>query len=103
MKAISRDTFKNTSITYGCLTLLVSMIVAYLYFLNMSVVQVVMRTEHTQHQQDLRADIASLEADYIKAQHKISTRIANLQGYNSDSPKIFVSAGQTKLGLVGQY
>lgn len=95
----SRDTIKPSSITLVCVGILVSMIVLYLYFLNMSVVQVVMRTEHTQKQNSLNNEIARLEASYIKSQHIVATRIATLDGYNTTAPKVFVSREQASLVL----
>jgi hypothetical protein len=78
------------------------MIVLYLYFLNVSVVQVVMRTEYTQQQQDLHAEIATLESSYIQAQHEIATQVATLEGYDLDSPKIFISREHAGLALRNQ-
>ena len=54
-------------------------------FLNMSVVQVVMRTDYIQQQNKLNAEIAMLEASYIEAQHTIASRIATLEGYDTDT------------------
>lgn len=98
----SRDTMQYSKATLACLGVLVCTIVLYLYFLNMSVVQVVMRTEHTQTQHALQADIALLEAAYIEAQHTVSARIANLEGYDTDASKIFVSRAQTQLVFNGE-
>lgn len=94
-----RDTIKYSKATLACVCFLVSAVALYLYFLNMSVVQVVMRTEHVQKQRDLNAQIAMLEAQYIEAQHTIAARIASLEGYNVDTAKIFVSRDQTGLVL----
>lgn len=87
----SRDSINSSTITFGCLTLLVMSIILYLYFLNMSVVQVVMRMEHVQTGSKLDAEIAMLEASYIEAQHNISNRIASLDGYDTSAEKVFVS------------
>lgn len=75
------------------------MIVFYLYFLNMSVVQVVVRSEHVQAQRELRGEIAELEARYIEAQHQVAAKIATLEGYDTDTAKIFVSREQSSLVL----
>lgn len=75
------------------------MVVLYLYFLNMSVVQVVMRTEFIQQQHELGAEIATLEAEYIESQHVIASRIATLDGYSQESEKFFVSREQPSLVL----
>ena len=100
--ATRRDTISHSKITLGCVGLLVGMIVLYLYFLNMSVVQVVMRTQYVQEQNSLNAEIATLEAQYIEAQHKIASRIATLQGYDTETPKIFVSREAASLVLRDQ-
>lgn len=81
--------------------LLVSAIIAYLYFLNMSVVQVVMRTEQVQKQRDLGAEIAMLESHYIEAQHTIASRIATLDDFDTETAKIFVSRDQESLVFNG--
>jgi hypothetical protein len=97
----SRETTTYSKATIGCFGLLVMAIVAYLYFLNMSVVQVVMRTEEVQKQRDLNADIAMLESRYMDAQHKVAARIATLEGYDTTVPKIFVSRDEASLVLRG--
>lgn len=97
-----RDIIKQAQITFGCGCLLVLAIFTYLYFLNMSVVQVVMRTEFVQEQRELQAEIAELEASYIEAQHVIAARIATLDGYNTNSQKVFVSRESASLVLRDQ-
>lgn len=69
-------------------------IVAYLYFLNVSVVHVVMRKEAVREQNHLRTEIAMLETQYIQSQHEIAARIATLEGYNRDTAKVFVNRGE---------
>lgn len=98
----SRDTIKNSKATIICVGLLFGMIVLYLYFLNMSVVQVVMRTDFVQQKQELNTEIAQLEAAYIESQHKIAARIATLDGYDTNTPKIFVSRDGASLVLRNQ-
>jgi hypothetical protein len=66
-------------------------IVAYLYFLNMSVVHVVMRKEATQESAQLRAEIAMLETEFIEAKHTIATRVSQLDGFDTEVEKIFVA------------
>lgn len=95
----SRETTTYSRATLACFSLLVAAIVAYLYFLNMSVVQVVMRTEQVQKQRDINADIALLESKYIVAQHAVASRIATLEGYETEMSKIFVSREQAALVL----
>jgi hypothetical protein len=97
-----RETIKHSKITLVCFGLLVSAVVMYLYFLNMSVVQVVLRTEQIQKQNNLHAEIAMLEATYIEAEHTIAARIATLDGYDTDTKKIFVSRDQASFVLGNQ-
>lgn len=95
----SRDKISYSRTTLSCLLLLLSSVVLYLYFLNMSVVQVVLRTEYTQEQRDLKTQIAMLESQYIESQHTIAARISSLQGYETDVAKIFVSRQPASLVL----
>ncbi len=83
---------------FGMLALMIAVVV-YLYFLNLSVVHVVMRKEATQESNQLRTEIAMLETSYIQAQHKITDRIANLEGYSVDTEKVFVTRGESSLVL----
>ena len=92
-----RDTTKSSRLTWGCSAFLMAMIVLYLYFLNMSVVQVVMRTDYVKQQREVHAEIAQLEAKFIESQHTIAARIADLDEYNEDTPKIFVSRESASL------
>lgn len=85
--------------TYIALCLLVLSVIMYLYFLNVSVVHVVMRKEATQEQNHLRTEIAMLETSYIEAQHKIADKIADLEGYSTETDKIFITRGQSGLVL----
>jgi predicted transcriptional regulator len=98
----SRDKISYSKTTLSCLLLLVLSVVLYLYFLNMSVVHVVMRTEFKQEQNTLRTEIAMLEARYIESQHTIAARISTLQGYETDVAKIFVSREPASLVLRGE-
>jgi hypothetical protein len=58
-----------------------------------------MRKEATLEQNQLRAEIAMLETNYIEAQHAIAARIATLDGYNTETEKVFVNRGETSLVL----
>ena len=94
-----REIISYSKATLGCMCLLVLSVILYLYFLNMSVVHVVMRTQYTQEQNTLRTEISQLEAQYIESQHTIAARIATLQGYDTDVAKIFVSRESASLVL----
>lgn len=102
MKKSRESIARNSRTTIACMGLLVGMVFLYLYFLNMSVVQVVMRTEYIQDQRQLNAEIALLEAEYIEAQHTIAARIASLEGYDTNTDKIFVSRDQARLVLADE-
>ena len=97
-----REIITYSKATLACIGLLVLSVVLYLYFLNMSVVQVVVRTEYNQEQNKLRTEIAQLEAQYIESQHTIAARIASLQGYDTDVAKVFVSREAASLVLRDQ-
>ena len=95
----SREKIKPSSVTTVAFGTLVAMVVLYLYFLNMSVVQVVMRTEYIQTQNDLNTEIALLESEFIQAKHQVSAKLASLDGHEDDSQKIFIERGGTSLVL----
>lgn len=95
----SRDYKTQYRITLACFAVLVLSIVAYLYFLNVSVMHVVMRQDAASDIKALQTEIAILESSYIEAQHTIASRIATLDGYNTQTEKIFVSRNNTA-GLV---
>lgn len=95
----SRDYKTQYRITLTCLVVLVLSIVAYLYFLNVSVMHVVMRQDSATDIKALQTEIAILESSYIEAQHTIASRIGTLDGYNTQTEKIFVARNNTA-GLV---
>jgi hypothetical protein len=95
----SRDYKTEYRITLACLGLFALSVVAYLYFLNVSVVHVVMRQDAAVEIKELQTEIAVLESAYIDAQHTIASRIALLDGYSTETEKIFVSRGGTGLVL----
>lgn len=66
-------------------------VIAYMYFLSMSVVHVVFRKEINQESRLLESQIASLEAKYIEAQHAVSERIASAESLAETNEKIFVT------------
>lgn len=71
----------------------------YMYFLSMSVVHVVLRKEVMQKVATVESDIASLEATYIDAQHKVSNKIAALENFTENDTKVFVSRTEATLVL----
>jgi biopolymer transport protein ExbB/TolQ len=95
-KAIKYNAHIFTSV---CVFIFVSSVIAYMYFLSLSVVHVVMRKEATQQVSQLRSDIADLESSYIEARHQISAKVANLDGFNHNQAKIFISKAEQSLVL----
>lgn len=98
----SREYTLDYRITLVCLGVLVGAVVAYLYFLNVSVVHVVMRQDASADIKALETEIAILESAYIDAQHTIASRIATLDGYAQETEKIFVSRDNAGLVLRNQ-
>jgi hypothetical protein len=80
----------NHLITSACFGLFILGVLAYMYFLSLSVVHVVMRKEATAEIGKLRSEIARLETSYIEAKHVISAKVATLEGYNQNQDKIFI-------------
>jgi ribosome-binding ATPase YchF (GTP1/OBG family) len=94
----SRDYKNEYKITLSCFVAMIISVVAYLYFLNISVIHVVMRQDALQDIKTLQTEIAVLESSYIEAQHTIASRIAVLDDYSTETDKIFVS--RDSVGLV---
>ena len=100
MKHTSRDTHSYSKSTFAGLFVLVGMVMLYLYFLNFSVVQVVLRTEYTTEQNELRTEIAQLEAQYIESQHSIAALVSTLDRFDTDVTKVFVSRTDASLAAL---
>jgi len=98
----SRETITHSPYTLIIMGTIGFGVVAYLYFLNVSVVHVVMRQEAIQETQNLKNQIALLETEYITAQHTIAARMASVDGYREDSEKIFVARTVAPSLVLGQ-
>jgi hypothetical protein len=98
----SRETITHSPYTLIIMGTIGFGVVAYLYFLNVSVVHVVMRQEAIQETQNLKNQIALLETEYITAQHTIAARMASVDGYREDSEKIFVARTNAPSLVLGQ-
>ena len=83
-------------VMFGVLVLLV---LSYMYFVSMSIVEVVMRQEASRDIRSLQTEIALLETTYIDAQHAISADIASLQGFVQTADKIFLDRTPSSLVL----
>ena len=98
----SRETIAHSPYTVALMAVIGGAVIAYLYFLNVSVVHVVMRKEAMQESQDLKNNIALLETEYIIAQHTIAARMATVDGFREDSEKVFVARGTVPNLVLGQ-
>lgn len=63
---------------------------AYMYFLSLSVVHVVMRQEIDGEIRELNTQVSQLESAYIEKQHAVSSEIATLHGFVMADKKIFI-------------
>ena len=70
---------------------LCSLVALYLYFLSASIIHVVMRQEMTRTIKDMQSEVATLESEYMHAQHQLSANVASLDGYEEATDKIFLS------------
>ncbi len=86
-------------ITVSCFGVLIVSVVAYMYFLSLSVVHVVMRKEVLQEINQLRSEIAFLESSYIEANHIISQQVATADGFSAVKDKVFIKSGGEGLVL----
>lgn len=71
----------------------------YMYFVSVSIVQVVLQEEAEHTASELRSEIAQLEREYIAAQHVISERIAAEQGLVAVGEKVFLNRDTGSLVL----
>ncbi len=89
----------NHLITSVCIAFFIVSVIAYMYFLSLSVVHVVMRKEADQKISLMRSEISNLESSYIEAKHQISAKVASLDGYKNNQEKIFISRVEPSLVL----
>ncbi len=85
-----RNHLTPTMVGGVCVAVTGVLLAFYMYFLSMSVVDVVFRKEAHQESRDLESEIATLEAAYIEAQHKVSEHIASAELLSETSEKIFI-------------
>lgn len=76
---------------------LLVLIALYMYCVSATVMHVVVRQEMSQKISDMHSDIASLEAEYIAAQHAVSVRVASLPGFVETPEKVFIRKSDTAL------
>jgi len=87
----SRETITYSPHSLCLLALSLCAVVAYVYFLNMSVVHVVVQKQLANDMQDMKNEIALLESQYITAQHTITARMATIEGVSAERNKVFVA------------
>lgn len=78
---------------------LMAMVGTYIYLLSLTVVHVVMRKEADRDISRLHSEISSLEADYMVAQHRISTEITDRTDLSATNEKIFLTKKEPDLVL----
>jgi hypothetical protein len=74
-------------------------VAAYMYFLSLSVVHVVMRQEVDSDIRELNTMVSELEASYIEKQHAVSSDIATMKGFVMAERKVFIDKGGDTLVL----
>jgi len=79
--------------------LLLSLVILYVYFLSLSVVEVVVRKQIDSDISHIHSDISELEETYISMQHSVSQEIAMQQGFVKTTKKVFVDRSDTDLAL----
>ena len=90
MLEVRREINANSRITLLLFVGCILAVITYVYFLNMSVVHVVLQKETIRETQDMKNHIALLEANYIEAQHTIAARMATMDGLMAERNKTFV-------------
>lgn len=63
---------------------------AYIYFVSVSIADVVMRKEVDSQISALGTNISKLESSYIEMQHSLSNDIATHQGFVAVDSKVFI-------------
>ena len=100
MTKVSQKSIQKEKAIFMVLVAVCIMLVSlYMYFVSASVVHVVMRTEIDQEITKISSDISELEGKYIEAQHRVSSDIASLQGYQKTAEKIFLDRNEDSLVL----
>ena len=90
-------TEKRAFMVHSCTSILLCTL--YMYLVSASIVHVVLRTEVTSDMTLLSSEISELEGKYIEVQHKVSSDIASLQGYQKTASKIFIDRSEGSLVL----
>lgn len=83
----------------GAALLLVTLACLYVYFLSVSVVEVVARKQVDTEITNLYSEISELESTYIERQHAVSEELAMQYGFEKTSKKTFVDSTDSGLAM----
>lgn len=75
---------------------------AYIYFVSISIADVVMRKEVDKQITDISTKISQLETSYIDMQHAVSNDIASHNGYVVVNTKIFIDKSNSDTLVMNQ-
>lgn len=93
-------TYKDESrYFYAACSLFVACACVYMYFVSMSVMNVVMRKEIDTKIAEAATRISELEAAYIEVQHSVSSDIASHKGFAIADTKVFIDKSDATLVL----
>jgi hypothetical protein len=84
---------------YAALVTFAAVFLAYVYFVSVSVADVVMRKEVDEQISGVGTTIGRLEADYIEMQHALSSGAAVHKGFVAVDTKIFIDTAEDTLVL----
>lgn len=90
---------EESRIFYVALFALILVVSSYMYFVSLSVVNVVMRKEVDAEIRNLTTAVGELEAQYIERQHAVSSDIAEMKGFVVAEHKIFIDKAADTLVL----
>lgn len=75
--------------------------ISYVYFVSVSIADVVMRKEVDTQIAALATTISQLEGEYIEMQHSLSNDVASLKGFVAIESKVFIDTTAETLVLRG--
>lgn len=90
---------RERQLFYIAMAILLVSFCGYIYFVSASVTHVVMRKETDKQIAALGSEVSTLEANYIEAQHSVSTEIATQHGFTANNEKIFIGRSNGALVL----
>ncbi len=97
---IQKIDIRLQTITLGLV--LVCLVAAYMYFLSLSVVHVVMSREYIHAGAEVASQITELEAQFIEAQHSVRREVALQDGFVLAERKTFIAPSDTSLVAIDE-